>query len=402
MADLFERLLNPEALNNYTASKVAKRENYYPYFHPVTTRQHSEVVMDGRRTVMLGSNNYLGLTSDERVIEAAKRAIDKYGTGCTGSRFMNGTLDLHMEMEERLAAFFGKEAVITFPSGFQTNLGIVSAVTGRHDILFYDHYNHASLVDAARLSFARLAKFEHNDMQELEQKLQDAPDSAGRLIVVDGVYSMEGDLCDLPAIAALARKYGARVMVDDSHGIGTMGKGGRGVGEHFGMMDGIDILMGTFSKSFASLGGFMAASREVVEYVKHMSRPFIFSASMPPSAVAAVLESLRILQEEPQIVARVNENAQYMREGFARLNIPFGNSAAPIVPVMTYQSERTFLVTRALLEHGVCVNPVVAPAVPEGSALLRTSYTASQNKEQLDYALTQFDAVFNKLYPIHN
>ena len=392
--DIFERCLDTTQLNNYTAAKIGLEQGYYPYFHEITSRQHSEVTMEGRRTIMLGSNNYLGLTSDDRVIKAAQEALDRYGSGCSGSRFLNGTLTLHNEMERQLAEFFGVEDVVSFSTGFQANLGIISAIASRHDILFYDRYNHASLIDAARLSLAKLVKFDHNDMDDLERCLKQAPENAGKLIVVDGVFSMEGDLCDLPNIVRLAKQYGARVMVDDSHGIGTMGARGRGVAEHFGLESSVDLLMGTFSKSFASLGGFLGASREICMYVRHMSRPFIFSASMPPANVAAVMASLKILREEPERPKRGRDNAEYMRQSFARLNIPAGGSESPIVPVFTYDAQRTFWITRALFESGVYVNPVIPPAVPEGGALLRTSYTATHTREQLGFALEQFEKVF--------
>lgn len=378
----------------------AKAAGLYPYFNEITTRQHSEVIMHGRRTIMLGSNNYLGLTSDNRVIEAAKKALDDFGTGCSGSRFLNGTLAIHNELERQLAEFFGKEAAMTFSTGFQSNLGIISAIVGRHDLMFYDKANHASLVDAARLSYGKLLRFAHNDMDALENQLKRTSDDHGKLIVVDGVFSMEGDLANLPELVRLKKKYGARLMVDDSHGVGVMGKTGRGVGEYYGLQDEIDIYMGTFSKSFASLGGFVAGDEKMIEYARHSSRPFIFSASIPPGNVAAVMESLRILKTEPEIVGKVMDNADYMRKGFAQLGLPFGASSAPIIPISTYTDERTFLITRALLEHGVYVNPVISPAVPVGESLLRTSYTSTHTREQLDYALEQFDTVFNKLFPI--
>lgn len=384
----------------FTIVDEAKASGLYPYFHEITTRQHSEVQMGGRRTIMLGSNNYLGLTSDNRVIEAAKRALDQFGSGCSGSRFLNGTLSIHVELERQLAEFFSKPAVMTFSTGFQTNLGIISALIGRHDILYYDKANHASLVDAARLSYGKLNRFAHNDMEALEALLAKDPPDKGKLIVVDGVFSMEGDLANLPELVRLKHKYGARLMVDDSHGAGVMGATGRGVGEYFGLQDEIDLYMGTFSKAFASLGGFVAADEKVIEYARHTSRPFIFSASIPPSNVAAVMEALCILKEDPGIVRRVLDNADYMRKGFERIGLPYGESTAPIIPISTYTNDRTFMITRALLEHGVYVNPVVSPAVPPGECLLRTSYISTHTTEQLDYALEQFDTVFNKLFPI--
>lgn len=394
MPDLFEKCFT------YTLAEEARQAGLYPYAHEIESRQHAEVTMNGKRTIMLGSNNYLGLTSDDRVIEAAREALIQFGSGCSGSRHLNGTLTIHTLMEEELAAFFGKEACLSFSTGFQTNLGILSALCGRHDVILFDKLNHASLLDGARLSFAKLVRYPHNDMQALEKALQNCTPEQGKLIVVDGVFSMEGDLANLPVLVKLAKQYGARLMVDDSHGAGVMGATGRGTGEHFGLMDEIDVYMGTFSKSFASLGGFVLAPYKVVDYIRHHSRPFIFSASMPPANVAAVREALRILQAEPERVHRVNENAAYMRRGLLQLGLPAGDSQAPIIPILTYGNERTFRVIRALLDHGVYANPVVSPAVPEGSAIIRTSYTATHTKEQLDFALEQFDTVFNKLFPI--
>jgi len=388
----------------FTAADEARANDLYPFAHEISTRQHSEVMMGGKRTIMLGSNNYLGLTADDRVVAAAREALEEFGSGCSGSRHLNGTLTLHNALERELAAFFGYEDAVTFSTGFQANLGILSALCGMHDIIFFDNRNHASLYDASRLSFAKVQKYKHNDMDELEKRLQEARPDRGKLIVVDGVFSMEGDLCDLPAIVALAEKYNARVMVDDSHGIGTMGATGRGVEEHFfgtesyaGGERKADVLMGTFSKSFASLGGFMAAPRAVCEYIRHFSRPYIFSASMPPSNVAAVRKAMEIMQDEPQLIQQVNANADYMRAGLAQLGIRTMPSAAPIIPVCTDDDTVTFLAARELRKAGVYVNPVVSPAVEDGHAILRTSYTATLTTEQLDYALNGFEAVFKAL-----
>ncbi|MDN5276191.1 MAG: 8-amino-7-oxononanoate synthase [Clostridiales bacterium] len=386
--DIFEKCFN------YTAAKEAMKAGIYPYFHVLESGQDTEVIINGKRTIMIGSNNYLGLTSDPRVIEAAKRALEKYGTGCSGSRFLNGTLDLHVELEKRLASFLNKEAALTFSTGFQTNLGIISAIAGRNDYIICDRANHASIIDGCRLSFAKVLKFEHNDMEDLERILKNIPDKHGKLIVVDGVFSMEGDICNLPEIVRLAKKYGARIMVDDAHGLGTLGKHGRGTAEYFGLEDQVDIIMGTFSKSLASLGGYIAASEDVIHYVKHVSRPFIFSASISPANAAAALEALNILQSEPERVVRVQENARYMREGLKKLGIPIRHTETPIIPVMTWEDRRTFVIAKQLLDEGVYVNPVVSPAVKPGQCLLRTSYTATHTKEQLDYALNAFEKVF--------
>ena len=389
--DIFQKCFD------YTLAEEARQAGLYPYFHEISTRQTPEVMMGGQRTIMLGSNNYLGLTADDRVIEAARQAVLDFGSGCSGSRFLNGTLTLHNQLEREVADFFGYEDALVFSTGFQTNLGILGALGGPRDLIFMDRRNHASLYDAARLSFARSIKFTHNDMEELESRLASADQNRGKLIVVDGVFSMEGDICDLPGLVALAEKYGARLMVDDSHGTGTMGAAGRGVGEHFGMMDKIDILMGTFSKSLASLGGFMAASRQVCEFVRHHSRPFIFSASIPPASAAAASMALKLLRAHPELVAKVNENADYMRAGFKRRGLPILDSIAPIIPVHIGDNTATFVATRKLLDAGVYVNPVVSPAVEEGHALLRTSYTAAMTHSQLDFALEVFSKVFKEM-----
>jgi len=389
--DIFEKCFN------YTDAKKVMEAGIYPYFHVLETKQDTEVIINGKRTIMIGSNNYLGLTSDERVIRAAQEALGKYGSGCSGSRFLNGTLSIHIELEKRLAQFMKKEAVLTFSTGFQTNLGIISAIAGRNDYIICDSENHASIIDGCRLSFAKVIKYEHNNMEDLERILKNVPDSCGKLIVTDGVFSMSGDICNLPEIVRLARLYGARIMVDDAHGLGVLGEHGRGTGEYFGLEDEVDIVMSTFSKSLASLGGFIAAREEVIHYVKHVSRPFIFSASIPPANAAAALEAINIIETEPERIKRLAENADYMREGFKKLNIPIGESKTPIIPVMTYENERTFVITKMLLDEGVYVNPVISPAVKPGNCLLRTSYTATHTKEQLDYALEAFRKVFSKV-----
>lgn len=386
--DLFDKCAN------YTAAKEAIAAGLYPYFHEINSRQDTEVMMDGKKIIMIGSNNYLGLTIDQRVIDASKRALDDLGTGCTGSRFLNGTLELHVQLEKKLAEFVNKESALTFGTGFQSNLAIITGITNRHDYIIIDAWSHASIIDACNLSFAKRKKFEHNDMEDLERTLCGIKGDCGKLIVVDGVFSMEGDICDLPGIIHLAKKYRARVMVDDAHGLGVLGKGGRGTASRFDLTDEVDIIMGTFSKSLASLGGYAASSEEVIHYLKHNSRPFIFSASITPSNAAAAMKALEILQEEPERVSRLNENADYMRKGFKELGILIGQSETPIIPVMTYTSEVTFVVTKLLLENGVYVNPVVSPAVNPGQCLLRTSYSATHTKDQLDRALAAFDKVF--------
>ena len=374
-----------------------KKEGIYPYFQALSTGQDVEVEMAGRSVVMIGSNNYLGLTSDSRVINAGVEALKKYGSGCSGSRFLNGTLDLHLQLEKELAEFLHKEAVMTFSTGFQSNLGIISAIAGLGDYIVCDRENHASIYDGCRLSYAKMLRFKHADMEDLEEVLKSIPKDKGILIVTDGVFSMGGDIAKLPEIVALAKKYGARVMVDDAHGLGVLGEHGRGTAEYFGLEDEVDIYMGTFSKSLASLGGYMAAKKEVVEYVKHASRPYIFSASITPACAACALEALRIIKAEPDRPKRLLELAAYMREGLKKLGVPIIDSNTPIIPIYVYDDVKAFKACHLLLERGVYVNPVVSPATPEGFALLRTSYTATHTKEQLDFAMKQIRDVLVEL-----
>ncbi|HBR01503.1 MAG TPA: 8-amino-7-oxononanoate synthase [Ruminiclostridium sp.] len=388
--DLFQKC------QDYTIVKEVMDAGLYPYFHALQSGQDTVVTMEGHRTIMIGSNNYLGLTSDPRVIEAAVEAVKKYGSGCSGSRFLNGTLDIHLELERQLAEFLHKDGCITFSTGFQSNLGIISAIAGRNDIIICDKENHASIYDACRLSFATMVRFKHNDMEDLERLLREAPDSKGRLIVTDGVFSMGGEICNLPKIVELARKYGARIMIDDAHGLGVLGETGRGTAEHFGLMGEVDIIMGTFSKSLASLGGFMVAKADVINYVKHTSRPFIFSASIPPANVAAALCALNILKKEPERVRSVNAVADYMKELMKKNGIPLRETRTPIIPVMTYDDMRTFKICKELLEEGVYVNPTISPAVPQGQSMIRTSYTATHTRELMDEAIEKFVKVFSK------
>lgn len=379
--DLFDKCSKHEGL------KKAKESGLYPYFHMLTTGQDTQVVMEGIDVVMIGSNNYLGLTSDERVKKAGLEAIKKYGSGCSGSRFLNGTLDLHVALEEELAKFLKKEATVTFSTGFQSNLGIISAIAGLGDYILCDRENHASIYDGCRLSFAKMIRYKHSDMEDLEEKLKNLDlSTGGALIVTDGVFSMSGEIAKLPEIVALAKKYGARVMVDDAHGLGVLGEHGRGTAEYFGLEDDVDIYMGTFSKSLASLGGYMASTKEVCEYVRHVSRPFIFAASIPPASVACARKALEILAAEPQRVKMLADVSAYMRERLKALNVPIIEAKTPIIPIYVYQDEKAFLACKLLLERGVYVNPVISPATPVGQALLRTSYTATHTKEQLDYA----------------
>lgn len=375
----------------------ARDAGVYPYFHALTSGQDTIVQMEGHETIMIGSNNYLGLTSHPEVIKAGVEAMKKYGSGCSGSRFLNGTLDIHIEFENELAEFLHKEAVMTFSTGFQSNLGIISAIAGRNDYILCDKENHASIYDGCKLSYAKMLRYEHSDMADLERKLATVPEDKGILIVTDGVFSMGGDICKLPEIVALAKKYGARVMVDDAHGLGVLGKNGRGTAEHFGLENDVDIIMGTFSKSLASIGGYMAASQRVIDFVKHTSRPYIFCASIPPAQIACALQALRILKREPERVQKLKNISEYMRRGLKAEGIKIIESTTPIIPIYTYDDTKAFMACKLLLERGVYVNPVVSPATPVGMALIRTSYTATHTKAQMDKAIKAIKEVLDIL-----
>ena len=397
MVDLFEKC------REYTLVDEAKRRGIYPYFHALDSAPGDVVLMEGKRRIMLGSNNYLGLTDDPRVKEAAIKAIEKYGTGCSGSRFLNGTLDIHLELERELASFLNKEDACLFSTGFQSNLAIISAVTNRHDIILTDARNHASIVDGCRLTFAKVYKYRHSDMEHLEQLLARHAESTkgGILIVTDGVFSMEGDICKLPEIVRLAREYGARVLVDDAHSIGVIGEGGRGTASYFGLEDEVDLIMNTFSKTLASLGGAVVGDSETVNYIRHIARPFIFSASIPPAQVAAAREALQILIEEPERPLRLNDNARYMRERLGEiphLRIRDGGAEMiPIIPIRGGDIVQTLTMATKLYDAGVYVNPVMPPAVPENDCLLRSSYTATHTREILDEAVDIIARVFATL-----
>lgn len=387
--DLFKKCENLEKV------KFAKEKGIYPYFHTLNSKQGPQVVMEGNDIIMIGSNNYLGLTSHPEVIEAGIKALEQYGSGCSGSRFLNGTLDAHVALEKELADFLKKEDVVTFSTGFQSNLGIISALAGRTDYILCDKENHASIYDGCRLSFARMLRYNHSDMEDLERQLKTInTEQSGILIVTDGVFSMGGDICKLPEIVKLAKKYGARVMVDDAHGLGVLGEHGRGTAEYFGLEDDVDIYMGTFSKSLASLGGYMAAKKEVCDYVRHVSRPFIFCASITPSNVACARKALEILKREPERVKALRDISNYMRASLRENNVDIiAIDETPIIPIYTYEDAKTFLACKLLFERGVYVNPVVSPATPVGQALIRTSYTATHTKEQMDRAVERISEV---------
>lgn len=382
--DLFDKC------RNFTRAKETMAAGLYPYFKAIASGAASEVYIDGKRLIMVGSNNYLGLTQDSRVKEVAKKAIDDFGSGCTGSRFLNGTLVLHEELEAKLARFMRREAALCFSTGFQTNLGTIATVVGKDDLIFADRTNHASIVDGCRLSFGRTLKFKHNNLDDLERLLRTHASAAGKAIIVDGVFSMEGDIVDLPNIVKLAQKYQARVFVDDAHAIGVLGKHGRGTAEHFGLEDKVDIVIGTFSKSFASIGGFIAADRYVIDYIKHHSRTLIFSASMPPAAVATVSAAIDILEQEPERLDRLWRNVRKMKAGFDKLGFNTGRSQSPIIPIHIGEDLKCFQFWKMLFESGVFANPVVSPAVPPGGAVIRTSYMATHSDEELDDVLHIF------------
>ncbi len=367
-------------------------QGLYPYFRVIESAQDPEIIMNGRKMVMVGSNNYLGLTNHPKVKEAAIEAIRKYGTGCAGSRFLNGTLNIHVELEEKLAQFIRKDAALIFSTGFQVNLGVISALIGKDDIIIIDKMDHASIIDGCRLSFGEIRKFKHNDMADLERILKES-DDRDKLIVVDGVFSMEGDIANLPDIITLAKKYGARVMVDDAHGIGVLGKTGRGTAEHFGLEEEVDLIMGTYSKSLASIGGFISGSAKVIHYIKHFARSLIFSASPPPASIASVSAALDIMEHEPERRELLWKNTRKMFTGLKELGFEVGPSQTPIIPIVVGENQNAFTMAMMLQEEGVFANVAVSPAVPNGRALLRTSYMATHTDEQLDRVLKAFEKV---------
>ncbi len=388
--DLFEKC------RTYTTAKEVMAAGFYPYFRVVESAQDPEVMVEGKKMIMLGSNNYLGLTNHPKVKEAAIEAVKKYGSGCAGSRFLNGTLDIHVKLEEKLATFFRKDAALTLSTGYQTNLGIISCLAGKDDVVVIDKLDHASIIDACRLSFAEVKKFKHNDMNSLEFVLRECGDR-GKLVVVDGVYSMEGDIAPLPDIVRICKKYGARLMVDDAHGIGVLGKTGRGTAEHFGLEKDVDIIMGTYSKSLASIGGFAAASEEVIHYMKHNSRPLIFSASPPPASVASVMAALDIIDQEPERRERLWHNTHKMMKAFRQMGFDTGVAETPIIPLMMGEMERAFMMWKVLGSEGVFVNPVAPPAVPQGRCMIRTSFMATHTDEMLDRVLDIVEQAGKKL-----
>ena len=377
---------------NYETVKQAKASGTYPYFIPLDRNEGTEVVYQDRRIIMCGSNNYLGLTTHPKVREAAIEAIKKYGTSCTGSRFLNGNMSIIEELEEKLAKWVGKEATLVFSTGMQVNLGTISSIVGKRDIVILDKEDHASIVDGAFLSGGKIERFRHNDIPHLERVLQSLPEEPGKLLIVDGLFSMEGDIAKLPEIIPLCKKYNVRLMVDDAHAMGVLG-GGRGTGAHFGMTDDVDLIMSTFSKSFASIGGFIAGDADIIEYIQHHARSLIFSASIPPANTATVLAALEIMHDEPELVEQLTKNAEFMRAGFSQLGFDTGQSESPIIPIIIGDDALTFKVWRELFDNGVFVNPVISPATAPGRQLLRTSYMATHTEPQLVKVLEVFEKV---------
>lgn len=384
--DIFEKC------RNYTVAREAMAAGYYPYFIPLTENEGTEAVFQGHRLIMCGSNNYLGLTTHPKVRQAAIEAIERFGTSCTGSRFLNGTLELHEQLERELADWVGKPSALVFSTGMQTNLGTISALVQREDVVILDKQAHASIVDGSKLSWGDTRRFRHSDMTDLERVLAGIPSGKGKLVIVDGLYSMEGDIAPLPEIIALCKKHGARLMVDDAHAMGVLG-GGHGTAVHCGVTEEVDLIMSTFSKSFASIGGFIAGDEDVIHYIKHHARSLIFSASIPAANAAAVLAALHVMRAQPELVERLNANAAYMRQELQRLGFNIGESKTPIIPIIIGDDMRTIFSWKALFENGVFVNPIIAPAVPEGRQLLRTSYMATHTDEQLNRALEIYERV---------
>jgi len=386
-----------DKLEKYDLPQQIKAKGVYPYFRCIESEQNTEVMMSGKKVLMFGSNSYLGLTNHPKVIEAAIEATKKYGTGCAGSRFLNGTLDLHLELEKELAEFVGKEDAIIYSTGFQVNLGVVSCVTGREDYVICDELDHASIVEGRRLSFSQALKYKHNDMASLEKELQKCKPDKIKLIVVDGVFSMEGDVANLPEIVRLAKQYNANIMVDEAHGLGVMGDHGRGVCNHFGLTKDVDLIMGTFSKSLAAIGGFIAGDASIINYLRHNSRPYIFSASNTPAATAAAQAALHIMKSEPERIAHLWDITNYSLQRFRELGFEIGHTSTPIIPLYVRDMEKTFLVTKMLFEEGVFVNPVIPPACSPEDTLIRFSLMATHSKEQIDIAVEKLVKCFKAL-----
>ncbi|WP_295712383.1 pyridoxal phosphate-dependent aminotransferase family protein [Mucilaginibacter sp.] len=381
----------------FQVANMLREKGLYPYFRPIESAQDTEVLIDNKRVLMFGSNSYLGLTNHPKIKEASKKAIDKYGTGCAGSRFLNGTLDIHIELENRLANYVGKEATVLFSTGYQVNLGVLSCITGRNDYIILDEYDHACIIDGSRLSFSKVIKYAHNDMNDLRRKLALLPEDAVKIIAVDGIFSMEGDIVKLPQIVALADQFGANIMIDDAHSLGVIGHKGAGTASHFNLTDDVDLIMGTFSKSLASLGGFIASDKDTIDYIKHRARSLMFSASMPPGSVASVIAALDIVETEPERIQKLWDNTNYAMKLLLDEGFDLGPTESPILPIYVRDNEKTFLVTKQLQADGVFVNPVVSPAVPSDSSLLRFSLMATHTFAQIDEAVEKLAKAFKEV-----
>ncbi|MDL2223014.1 pyridoxal phosphate-dependent aminotransferase family protein [Bacteroidales bacterium OttesenSCG-928-M11] len=389
-------------LSKYDAPQKAKALGIYPYFRVIESDQDTEVIINGKKVLMFGSNAYLGLTNHPKVKEAALAATKKYGTGMAGSRFLNGTLDIHVDLEKKLANFLGKDDAIVFPTGLMVNVGVVSCMTGREDYILWDELDHASIIEGHRLSFSQKLKFRHNDMTSLEKQLQKCEPDRVKLIVVDGVFSMEGDVANLPDIVRLAKKYNANVMVDEAHGLGVLGRQGRGAADHFGLLPDVDLIMGTFSKSLASIGGFIASSSPIINYLRHNSRTYIFSASSTPAATAAANAALDIMISEPERIENLWELTHYALNGFREMGCEIGNTSTPIIPIYIRDNDKTFMITKMLFDEGIFVNPVVAPAVASSDTLIRFSLMATHTKSQIDFAMNKIEKVLKKVGILQN
>ena len=386
-----------QKMKAYDRPQKVAAAGLYPFFRIIESEQDTEVTINGEQVLMFGSNSYLGLTTHPALKEASKSAIDKYGSGCAGSRFLNGTLDLHIELEEKLAKFVGKESTLVFSTGFQVNLGVISSIPGRHDYIIMDDLDHACIIDGARLSFAKTLKYRHNDMESLEKVLQKCKEDSIKLIAVDGVFSMEGDLANLPEIVKLAKKYKANIFVDDAHGIGVMGKLGAGTADHFGLTNDVDMIMGTFSKSLASIGGFVAADNDTINYLKHNARSLIFSASIAPANAASVIAAIDLIQQEPERIEKLWINTYYAMDRLNAAGFDIGHTVTPIIPIYIRDTAKTFMLTKMLLEQGIFVNPIVTPAVSNESSLIRYSLMATHSIDQIDESIDKITAIAKKL-----
>src|SRR6195952_5375735 len=386
-----------DKIAQFKDAAMIREKGLYPYFRPIESGQDTEVIIDNKKVLMFGSNSYLGLTNHPKIKEASKKAIDKYGTGCAGSRFLNGTLDIHIDLENRLATYVGKEATVLFSTGYQVNLGVLSSITGRNDYIILDEYDHACIIDGSRLSFSKVIKYSHNDMEDLQRKLSILPEEAVKVIAVDGIFSMEGDIVKLPEIVEIADQYGANIMVDDAHSLGVIGHKGAGTASHFGLTDEVDLIMGTFSKSLASLGGFIASDHDTIDYMKHRARSLMFSASMTPGSVASVIAALDIIESEPERIQKLWDNTNYAMKLLLDEGFDLGPTESPILPIYVRDNEKTFLVTKYLQEAGIFVNPVVSPAVPSDSSLLRFSLMATHTFSQIEEAVEKIARAFKEV-----